>query len=62
LSATRRELIDDLPLFAASFPAARSETEPSAVENRLREIIPDDLSPRQALELIFELTKLAACK
>ena len=62
LSATRRELIDDLPLFAASFPATRSETKPGPVENRLREISPDDLSPRQALELIFELTKLAACK
>jgi DNA mismatch repair protein MutS len=61
LSATRRELIDDLPLFAASIPAS-SDMGLNPVESRLREIIPDDLSPRQALELIFELTSLMAGK
>ena len=31
---------------------------PSAVEDRLAGISPDDLSPRQALELLYELKKM----
>ncbi|WP_299357855.1 DNA mismatch repair protein MutS [uncultured Paracoccus sp.] len=51
-------LIDDLPLFrAAPTPAAPG---PSAVEARLGGVRPDDLSPREALELVYELAGLAA--
>ena len=54
-------LIDDLPLFraapAVAAPAARTAP-PSAVESRLREVHPDDLSPREALQLIYELRAL----
>jgi DNA mismatch repair protein MutS len=54
-------LIDDLPLFRAapplSAPAPKAAL-PSAVENRLRAIHPDDLSPREALQLIYELRAL----
>ena len=49
-------LIDDLPLFRAAPPPAASSD--SAVEARLRDIHPDALSPREALELIYELKGL----
>lgn len=35
-----------------------AEPQPSKVEKRLATVIPDDLSPRQALELVYELKKL----
>jgi DNA mismatch repair protein MutS len=57
-------LADDLPLFAAlSRPPRPSEAAaagPSALENRLAAVNADDLSPRQALELLYELKALAA--
>jgi DNA mismatch repair protein MutS len=49
--------IDDLPLFAAQ-PAPSAK--PSAVEEQLRNLSPDSLSPREALELLYALkAKLA---
>jgi DNA mismatch repair protein MutS len=47
-------LADDLPLFRAA-PAA---PEPSALETRMAAIDPDALSPRDALDLLYELKKL----
>ncbi len=47
-------LIDDLPLFRASAPATPAPPLSDA-EARLVEIHPDDLSPREALALIYEL-------
>ncbi|OIQ33339.1 MAG: DNA mismatch repair protein MutS [Alphaproteobacteria bacterium MedPE-SWcel] len=49
--------IDDLPLFAAAplAPAASSAPASSAVESLLKEIHPDDLSPREALEALYRL-------
>jgi DNA mismatch repair protein MutS len=51
--------IDDLPLFAqtAAAPPARAP-KASAVEERLRAADPDALSPRDALELVYELKRL----
>jgi DNA mismatch repair protein MutS len=46
--------IDDLPLFQANAPV-KASAKPSAVENALREISPDSLSPREALELLYAL-------
>jgi DNA mismatch repair protein MutS len=46
--------IDDLPLFAAQ-PAASGASRPSAVEALLRQIDPDSLSPREALEALYAL-------
>jgi len=31
------------------------QTETSAIETRLRDVMPDALSPREALDLIYEL-------
>ncbi len=49
---TGQVLIDDLPLFGAVQPAAVQQSE---VEEMLRGIAPDELSPREALALIYEL-------
>ncbi|WP_420406439.1 DNA mismatch repair protein MutS [Nisaea sp.] len=52
-------LADDLPLFQALAPApAAADPVESAVEARLADIRPDDLTPREALELIYELRAL----
>jgi DNA mismatch repair protein MutS len=45
--------IDDLPLFAPQ-PAAVTSNK-SAVEQMLRDISPDALTPKQALELLYQL-------
>jgi DNA mismatch repair protein MutS len=47
--------IDDLPLFAANAPAAVVAAKPSGVEEALRAIEPDMLTPKEALELIYKL-------
>jgi DNA mismatch repair protein MutS len=50
--------IDDLPLFAAT--PAPMPSKSSAVEDALRDVSPDSLSPKQALELLYVLrAKLA---
>src|SRR5690625_981518 len=54
-------LADDLPLFsaaAAKAQAGQGPAEPGAVEQRLAEIVPDELSPREALDLLYELRDL----
>ena len=45
--------IDDLPLFGASAPIVKG----SAVEDALKTIEPDALTPKQALEALYELKK-----
>ncbi|MFO1062168.1 MAG: DNA mismatch repair protein MutS, partial [Dongiaceae bacterium] len=52
-------LADDLPLFAAAASRpTQAVSEPSRVEQRLAAINPDELSPKQALELLYELRGL----
>ncbi len=59
-SGAQRALIDDLPLFAAVPPPPPAPTRRhSVVEKRLEDILPDSLSPREALDLIYELKALA---
>jgi DNA mismatch repair protein MutS len=49
-------LIDDLPLFRTAPPAHRAPgPAASAVEARLRAVLPDELSPLEALRLVYEL-------
>ena len=50
-------LIDDLPLFNAT-PAPATRKEKSEVEARLKDILPDELTPRDALALLYELRGL----
>jgi DNA mismatch repair protein MutS len=54
-------LLDDLPLFAAAAPAPMGKpaaAKGSKIEERLSEVHADDLSPREALDLIYELKAL----
>ena len=59
-SAAPARLADDLPLFRAALEASRKEeaAAPSPVLERLDEIDPNDLTPREALELLYELKAL----
>jgi DNA mismatch repair protein MutS len=50
--------LDDLPLFAAA--ASQEEAECDAVRTALAEVDADSLSPREALELVYRLKRLAA--
>jgi len=52
----QKAIVDDLPLFSMAAPPAPAPTKrPSVLEDRLRSIHPDELSPREALQLIYEL-------
>jgi DNA mismatch repair protein MutS len=59
--AARKALVDDLPLFSAVARApapAPAPKGPSAVEERLAGVHPDELTPRAALELVYALKAL----
>ncbi len=60
-SGTLAKLADDLPLFSAMAEKAQAEFEsakPSAVEEKLAAINPDELSPREALEILYTLKNI----
>jgi DNA mismatch repair protein MutS len=51
--------LDELPLFALSRPTVRTEAAgPSPVEQAIDALAPDDLSPRQALDVVYRLKGL----
>jgi DNA mismatch repair protein MutS len=54
-----QQLIDDLPLFSvnAMKTAQQTSSEPSEIENLLQTMSPDDMSPREALEALYELKR-----
>ncbi|MBO6788980.1 MAG: DNA mismatch repair protein MutS [Dinoroseobacter sp.] len=52
----KAQIIDDLPLFsAAPPPPPQPKAAPSEVEARLKEVLPDELTPKDALALIYEM-------
>jgi DNA mismatch repair protein MutS len=53
-----KALVDDLPLFSRAAAPTPPLAKPSGVETRLREALPDELSPREALALVYELRGL----
>ena len=57
----RATFVDDLPLFSAApssvSPIASKQS--SALATRLENVLPDELSPRDALDLIYELKTLS---
>ena len=59
-SGNAARLVDDLPLFSV---AARRETAPAkandALTEALRDLHPDEMTPKDALEAIYQLKKLA---
>jgi len=59
-AGTLARLADDLPLFAAQpRPKAAAPAVESAVAARLKAIQPDELTPREALELLYDLKRLS---
>lgn len=58
--ARQKALIDDLPLFSAAAPApAPTPKANTELENRLAQILPDDMSPRDALQALYDLKALS---
>jgi DNA mismatch repair protein MutS len=53
-------LADDLPLFSAARRRAEPPPRESAAETLLRDTRPDELTPREALELLYRLKALAS--
>jgi DNA mismatch repair protein MutS len=56
-SADLKAMFDDLPLFSVSRPPPTAQPD-NPLEKTIASIVPDELSPRQALELVYELRKL----
>lgn len=55
----KTQIIDDLPLFSAAAPSQpQPKATPSEVEARLKEVLPDELTPKDALALIYEMKSL----
>ena len=55
-SGALARLADDLPLFSASVPAPPAP--PSAVEEALAGVNPDEITPREALDLLYRIRAL----
>ena len=53
--ATQKTLIDDLPLFAMTPAPPPAPIKSSGVDLLMAEIMPDELTPREALDLIYKL-------
>ena len=55
------DLGDDLPLFSAARPASRpvSAKGPSPLDKAMADVLPDELTPREALDLIYRLKEIA---
>ena len=51
-------LVDDLPLFAVAPREPEAKAAPSGVEARLDDVHPDELTPKDALALVYELKGL----
>ncbi len=53
------DLLDELPLFNAKSAPAPQRSKPSAVQERMESVFPDELTPREALALIYELKEIS---
>jgi DNA mismatch repair protein MutS len=58
--AALARLADDLPLFTAARRHAAPASRESAADTLLRDTRPDELTPREALDLVYRLKALAA--
>ncbi|WP_170606636.1 DNA mismatch repair protein MutS [Ruegeria arenilitoris] len=55
----QKTLIDDLPLFSATPSPPPPSPRASQVEDMLNEVLPDELTPREALDLLYKLKEAA---
>ncbi len=55
----QKALIDDLPLFSAAPPPPPAAAKTSPVTDMLNDVLPDELTPREALDLIYKLKEAA---
>ncbi len=55
-----KALIDDLPLFAlaAAPEPVPAQSGPSEIEDRVANLLPDEMTPREALQAIYDLKAL----
>ena len=51
----QKALIDDLPLFSVAAPPPPPPPKVSPVTDMLNDVLPDELTPREALDLIYKL-------
>ncbi|MCE5974194.1 DNA mismatch repair protein MutS [Sinirhodobacter sp. WL0062] len=56
--AKKQMMIDDLPLFSAATPPPAPAKGPSPVEERLRALHPDEMTPREAMDALYALRAL----
>ncbi len=56
------QLIDDLPLFQVAVRKEQEKRGPSKIEEALKAINPDDMTPREALDALYALKKQLAAK
>ena len=56
-SEKKQSLMDGLPLFSAT-PPPQVAAGPSQLEQAMEDIHPDDLSPKEALKILYELKEL----
>ena len=52
-------LADDLPLFRSAPAAPKPPEQTSALDDAFADLNPDDLTPKEALELLYRLKALA---
>ena len=57
--STQKAIIDDLPLFSAAPVAAAAPSKPSPLDDMMSDIHPDELTPKDALDLIYKLKEAA---
>ena len=53
-----KALIDDLPLFSATPSQPAPAPRNSELEDKMAEILPDELTPREALQILYDLKEL----
>ena len=56
--SSRQAWVDDLPLFRAVPVAAARPVKGSALEAKMAEVLPDALTPLEALQLVYDLKAL----
>lgn len=57
--ATQKTLIDDLPLFATTPTPPAAPQKASALDEMMGGVLPDELTPREALDLVYKLKEAA---